>query len=247
MPPITPRTAPAEMTFSSAARAASPLHAAMATQQSRPAPATARAVAAAREMLAARTRTRAHEPADRDRMVISLRRNSLELVGHLVEARRGADFVLVLTRRAAHADGADRVLTDLDGDAAAQRDHVRETSLPGQIRALGGALRPFHRAAAEGQSRIGLAAGELDIGEARPVALQVGAKPPHAVEHRNRDAVAVLLALSGRGFDDGQGHARGHVLVREHLRVRGARDHEGRNQPGYGARSKPHDIPPLRR
>src|SRR5262245_18378008 len=133
MPAITPRTAPAEMTFSSAARAAWPPPRGTATQQSRPAPATARAVAAARAMLAARTRTRAHEPADRDPMVISLPRNSLELVGHLGEARLGADFVLVLARRAAHADGADRVLTDLDGDAAAQRDHVREASLPGQI------------------------------------------------------------------------------------------------------------------
>src|SRR5215510_5260274 len=133
---------------------------------------------------------------------------SLELVGNLGETRLGAELVLVLPRRSAHPDGADRLVTDLDRDAAAQRNDVSEAALAGEIRGAGRPLRPFHRGAAEGERGHGLAPRQLDVGEAGAVALQVGAEAAGAVEHRDRNAVAVLLALRRGGFDDGPRHAR---------------------------------------
>jgi hypothetical protein len=68
MAPITPRTAPAEMTFSSAARAASENGTMLDAQQSRPAAATARTFATDRAVVSPTTHTSASVPTDRDCM-----------------------------------------------------------------------------------------------------------------------------------------------------------------------------------
>src|SRR6266852_1673165 len=95
----------------------------------------------------------------------------LQLIRHLGEPRARAGLVLVLTGRAAHADGADGLVADHDRQAAAERDDVGEHALAHKP-ALGGALRPLGRGAAEGARRVGLAAGELGGVRRRAVAAQ---------------------------------------------------------------------------
>src|ERR1700674_3739891 len=67
---------------------------------------------------------------------------SLELIGDLGDARLGAGLVAGLAR-AADPDRADGVVADIDGHAAAERDHVGELALPGEIGTVLGLLRPF--------------------------------------------------------------------------------------------------------
>src|SRR5437762_6002548 len=68
-----------------------------------------------------------------------------QLIRHLGDAGLGAGLLLGLaTRRAAQANGTDRVFADHDRNAAAERNNVRKTTLPGDV-AFGRALRPFGR------------------------------------------------------------------------------------------------------
>src|SRR6266571_1225913 len=96
---------------------------------------------------------------------------SLELIGHLLQPGLGAGFVLLLAWSAAHPDSTYGILADLDRNAAAERDHIGQASLPEQVGARRGALRPFHAWPAESDRGIGLPTRQFDIGEARPVAL----------------------------------------------------------------------------
>ena len=66
----------------------------------------------------------------------------LQLIRHLGDAGLGAGFIAGLAR-AADADRPDGVVADVDRDAAAERDHVGELALGGEIGAFLGLLRPL--------------------------------------------------------------------------------------------------------
>src|SRR5437667_4564693 len=113
-------------------------------------------------------------------------RQLLQLILHLGDARLCARFLLRLApRRAAQADGADRVITDHDRNSTAKRNDIRQTALAGYV-AFGGPLCPVGRGLPERQGRIGLAAGEFEIVGRRSIALQKHAQPACAIQNRDR-------------------------------------------------------------
>src|SRR4029079_13585890 len=99
---------------------------------------------------------------------IAAKRASFQLIGHLGEAGHGA-LLVAFAPRPADADRADRFLTDLDRNAAAQRDNIGQFTLPRERRHVARALPPFRRGAAEGARRVGLAARQFEIVRARLV------------------------------------------------------------------------------
>src|SRR5207237_10177853 len=100
-----------------------------------------------------------------------------QLIRHLGDAGLGTGLLLGLaTRRPAQANSTDRVLADHDWTAAAERNDVRKTTLPGDV-AFGRALRPFGRGTPERQRGIGLAAGQLEIVRRGVIALEKHAHP----------------------------------------------------------------------
>jgi len=83
-----------------------------------------------------------------------------ELIGDLVDSCLGAGFVAGLAVPA-HADGPDGIVTHVDWNPAAERDHLGEQALTGRVLAGFGGLRPFQRRAAERPRRIGLAPSQF--------------------------------------------------------------------------------------
>src|SRR5947208_13236002 len=111
-----------------------------------------------------------------------------QLILHLGDAGLGAGFLLGLaTRRAAQADGTDRVFADHDRNAATERNDLRKTTLAGDV-AFGRALRPFGGGSPERERSIGLAAGKLEIVRRGVIALEKHAHPAGAIENGNRYA-----------------------------------------------------------
>ena len=63
---------------------------------------------------------------------LGVSRSLSQLICHLGEAGHGA-FLVAFGARPAHPHGADRLVTDLDWDTAAQRDDVGEFALRGEL------------------------------------------------------------------------------------------------------------------
>src|SRR5215467_14248525 len=94
----------------------------------------------------------------------------LQLIGHLGDAGIAAGLFLRSTiRGAAETDAADRLVADLDRNAAMQRNDLGERSLAGNIGL--GALAPIDGGATESARRIGLALGQLQIVRRGTIAL----------------------------------------------------------------------------
>src|SRR5262249_34187124 len=109
----------------------------------------------------------------------------LQLILHLGDTGLCAGFLLRLTtRRAAQADGADRLITDHDRNPAPERNDIGQTTLTGDV-TFRGSFRPFGRRPPERQGRIGLAAGEFEIVGRRSIALEKYAQPARAIQNRD--------------------------------------------------------------
>src|SRR5580704_3792982 len=99
----------------------------------------------------------------------------LQLIRHAGDTRHGASLVAA-GGRAAHPDGTDGLVADLDRHATPQRNDVFELALASELRARLGARSPIGRGAAEGARRVSLALRQLDIVRRRLVALQEDAQ-----------------------------------------------------------------------
>src|SRR5436190_15242575 len=100
----------------------------------------------------------------------------LELIGHAIEAGLRVGLI-ALRARPAHPNRPDGQVAEFDRQTAARADYVGKIALWRQIRIVDRALGPLRGRTTEGQCRIGLAPGQLEIMRARGVALQEHPQP----------------------------------------------------------------------
>ena len=137
------------------------------------------------------------------------------------------------------AHRADRFVTHLDRNPAPQRDHISKLTLGSELGHFGGSLRPFGAGAAKSPRRVSLAAGKLEVMGIGLVRLQEHPKPAGAIDHGNRNAVAVLFALVEGADGDCQSHAHPDVPLGDDLRLR--RQRAGGDKAGGQSTSNRHE------
>src|SRR5215831_10575657 len=164
-----------------------------------------------------------------------------QLILDLCNAGLCAGFLLGLAARCpTQADGTDRVVANHDRNSSAERNDIRETALTGYV-AFCRAFRPIGGSPPERQSRVGLAAGELEIMRGCSIALEKYTQPAGTIQNRDRYSRRAFIQSC---FRNRQGHFYRNIFLRKNLCSRRRGNCNEHGQTSHEAQSNRHRILP---